>query len=205
MTTFLAADGSGELAVYELASRELVGQLDAGSLSSVQYLDDDRHVLTRSDSRKSELWDLAALAAPRLEGETIEEQLQRLALDIASHDAKRAVAAAWAFVLAGEQGVPILREKLLDNIPDGAEIRRLIKQLDDDNFGRREQATNELIAIGSPVLKLLDESVTLQNSREVKLRAERIKKVVNGAAGLKRRRAQWILRQVTGKDATVAN
>jgi WD40 repeat protein len=55
--------------------------------------------------------------------------------------------------------------------PDDAEIARLVKQLGDDDFDKREAATARLIEIGDPALEALRKAVTSKDA-EVHRRAE---------------------------------
>src|SRR5438309_2064580 len=57
--------------------------------------------------------------------------------------------------------------------PDDAEIARLVKQLGDDEFMKREDATTRLKEIGEPALDALQQAKT-SNDAEVRRRAAEI-------------------------------
>jgi WD40 repeat protein len=61
--------------------------------------------------------------------------------------------------------------------PDGAEIARLVKQLGDDEFEKRGEATTRLKEIGEPALDALHQAKT-SNDAEVRRRAEDIFAVI---------------------------
>jgi len=55
--------------------------------------------------------------------------------------------------------------------PDKAEIARLIKQLDHDEFEKREEASKELMRIGEPARAALQEAAASSEEAEIRLRA----------------------------------
>lgn len=66
---------------------------------------------------------------------------------------------------------------------DENKIRALVKQLGDDEFSKREEATQQLIAVGSRARPFLRQALT-ETDIEVKRRAEDcLKKIDQGAAG----------------------
>ena len=58
--------------------------------------------------------------------------------------------------------------------PDDAEIARLIKQLGDDDFDKREAASKELKAIGEPARAALQEAAASSKDAEIRQRASRL-------------------------------
>src|SRR4051812_5279559 len=61
--------------------------------------------------------------------------------------------------------------------PDDKEIARLIKQLGDDDFARRQEAARRLERIGEPALEALDRARTSDDA-EVSRRAAAIVKTI---------------------------
>jgi len=61
------------------------------------------------------------------------------------------------------------------------QVRRLVRQLDDNQLATRQAAEHNLIELGTPVLELLPVP-TRDTSAEVKVRLERIRKVLEAAA-----------------------
>lgn len=61
------------------------------------------------------------------------------------------------------------------------EVRRLVRQLDDDLLEKRQAAEKELVELGPDVLKLLP-PVTRNTSAEVKVRLDRVRKALETAA-----------------------
>jgi WD40 repeat protein len=63
--------------------------------------------------------------------------------------------------------------------PDGDEIARLVKQLGDDDFARREDASKRLIEIGQPALDALHKATACSDA-EVRRRAEEAVAAIEG-------------------------
>src|SRR5215475_8040048 len=63
-------------------------------------------------------------------------------------------------------------------------IARLIKQLGDDSFAKREAASKALEAIGKPALPALRKAAASGNDPELRQRAERIIQVIAARLGL---------------------
>jgi hypothetical protein len=190
-------DRAGMLQIVESATGQAVCEFDFGETSILHWLPDGRRLLTRSQFGETTVWDLASTAAPRRADETASAHFQRLWPDFVGQDAKRAYAAVWAFVFAKDEATTYLRTKLIDGLPEDDEIRRLIRQLDDDDSRRREDAQRELIAIGPRVVPLLDEPLRRGGSVELRARAAQIKKSVDDAVQWRaQRRAAFALRRI---------
>jgi uncharacterized protein (TIGR03067 family) len=65
---------------------------------------------------------------------------------------------------------------------DAERVARLIKQLGDDQFRKREAASKELIAIGEPALGALRKAATSHDAPEVRSRAEQVIRAITGRA-----------------------
>jgi RNA polymerase sigma factor (sigma-70 family) len=83
---------------------------------------------------------------------------------------------------AGQQ--PISTEKRDDpgNEADAEKIARLIKQLGDDAIEKREAASKELEAIGTPALAAVRNAAASSDDAEIRQRSERIGKSITQAA-----------------------
>lgn len=116
--------------------------------------------------------------ARRAERELTPQQLAALWDDLASKDAVTHYLALWAAAAAPRQAVPFLRERLRPAAPaDGPQqerIRRLIAQLDDDNFRARETASAELEKLLEPAEPALRAALVGKVSVEARRRIERL-------------------------------
>jgi hypothetical protein len=77
-----------------------------------------------------------------------DENLQRLRTDLLNPDAARAERAMRTLAANPDRGLPFLRGRLGIGEKGDAEVRRLVGQLDDDEFTVREKATRELTQRG---------------------------------------------------------
>jgi WD40 repeat protein len=194
---YASTSADGSVRILEAASGQLMREFDAGRRVGVEFLPDGRRLLTRAPSGTTTVWDLAAMAAPRQEGESAREQLERLWPDLTGSDAGRALAAVFAYAAAGDEAVAHLRLQLAGDSLDEAELRKLIAQLDDNQFAVRETATRRLIALGPRVLDPLDRALAGKPTVELRSRIERIARSIEGdAAALSRSRAAMVLRQI---------
>jgi hypothetical protein len=63
--------------------------------------------------------------------------------------------------------------------PDDAEIARLVKQLGNDGFARREEASKRLEAIGEPARAALKRAAASSADAEIRHRASRLIQALN--------------------------
>jgi hypothetical protein len=67
---------------------------------------------------------------------------------------------------------------------DAEKIARLIKQLGDDAFAKRESASKELEGIGAPALAALRKAAASSADPEIRRRAKRIEETITKAAAM---------------------
>jgi hypothetical protein len=132
--------------------------------------------VTRGDTTAL-VWDVAALvkdlpAVPRPAAADIEGLWEALKGD----DPAKAHDAVWRLAAAPELALPLVRERLPKVAPEGFDrrVKKLLVELDDDDFGVREQATQELIRLGSAALPAVKQELAATKSREVRRRAEEV-------------------------------
>jgi RNA polymerase sigma factor (sigma-70 family) len=119
------------------------------------------------------IWDVSAArrAGSRQRPESAGD-LEHLWTQLRDTDASKAHVALWTLVDAPDKAVPFLKEHLHPMPRVSAErLRRLIADLDADDFARREEASRNLAKLGSeaePALrKVLEEKPTLELRRRV--------------------------------------
>src|SRR5262249_23493719 len=90
--------------------------------------------------------DAPGLGKVPLKKELTRDQLEKLWQDRASPDVCRATPAHWTLVAGARQSVPFMRPRLQGESSAEARkrIARLIKQLSDDQFAAREEASRKL-------------------------------------------------------------
>jgi RNA polymerase sigma factor (sigma-70 family) len=146
------------------------------------FTPDGRRLVTASDDCTLLVWDVAGPAARVKPADPPDERdLRAAADDLASSDAAKAFATVRVLAAGGDASVGVIRGKLRPaTATDAAAVKRLLADLDSDDFDTRENATAALIALGEraegPVYGLL----AGRPSPEARRRAER---VLDGIAG----------------------
>jgi uncharacterized protein (TIGR03067 family) len=103
------------------------------------------------------------------------------------------VGAVIAILLAAQGGTP---RAAPGTEAEAEAIARLIKQLGDDAFARREAATGRLKEIGEPALEALRQAAASDSDPEIRARAERIVQAIAAVVTnreLKNLQGTWIL------------
>jgi WD40 repeat protein len=118
------------------------------------------------------IWDVSSARRSLPRKDLTPPDLERLWTELRDPDAAKGHAALWTLVAAPDQAVPFLKEHLRP-VPrmSGERLRRLIADLDADDFARREEASRDLAKVGieaEPVLrKALGANPSLEKRRRV--------------------------------------
>jgi WD40 repeat protein len=120
------------------------------------------------------IWDVSAARRKLPTKNLTPRDLERLWADLRDADAAKAHAALWTLVAAPDRAVPFLQEHLCPVPRVAAErLRRLLADLDADDFARREEASRELAKLGievEPALRrILDDKPSLEMRRRVEV------------------------------------
>jgi dipeptidyl aminopeptidase/acylaminoacyl peptidase len=103
------------------------------------------------------------------------EELKGLWVELSGADGARAYHAIRRLGLSGPRGVAFLKGRLKgDKPPDEQRIARLIADLDDDKFARREKATAELEKLGLRAEPALRRTLEGEASAEARSRVKRL-------------------------------
>lgn len=118
------------------------------------------------------IWDVAKWTKPRPlpRVELSENDLESLWYDLHQPNARQAYQAIWKFVGAPEVSVPFLEKRLRSEPFSKERVNQLIKQLDDNRFLAREEATHELEKLGSKVVPMLRAELDYDCSTELRRR-----------------------------------
>jgi WD40 repeat protein len=176
----LAAAGSRreeEVRVWHLASGRELFRFQGGrhSVTSLAFSPDSRLLATAGYDNTALLWDVVKGAPPL-------SQLSRADLDIfhnhlSNLDGEQAYQAIWKLAAAPKQSVPALRGWLKPSTrPDAKHIARLIAQLDEDAFEKREQARVALEKLAEHAEPALRQALADKPSTELRRQAERLLK-----------------------------
>ncbi len=127
------------------------------------------------------VWDLqpALRRGKPLTGKPSDKELAGWWTDLLADDARRAYAAIWQLSDSPQSAVAFLRQRLKPAADaDNNEIRRLIAQLDSDDFATREKAFEQLAKLGpsgEAVLRhALEQKPTLEARHRMQLLLEKI-------------------------------
>jgi WD40 repeat protein len=157
--------------VWEAATGRLIRHFEGHrSVASVAFAPDGLSVASGGADSTILLWDLTGLRADgRWPARPLAPpQLEACWMALADADAAKAYAAVWAFVAAPVQAVPFLQKQLPPlPRPDAKIVARLIADLDSDDFGIREKATEELSKLGDVGTHALRQALASKPAPEV--------------------------------------
>lgn len=168
-----ASSGDRQAHVWELASGQERLRVEGhhGAVASVLFAPDGRTLFSGASDGTALAWSLPALARPRPAPPS--PQLEAEWTELMGPDAAKAYGAVWAIAAAPKEGLPLLRDLLKPVAPaDAARLKRLIADLDDDDFGVREKATTELEQVGEQAGPALRKALEGKPSAELKRRVE---------------------------------
>jgi WD40 repeat protein len=137
--------------LWEVLSGQVRRQFEGhqGPVTAVALSPDGTRLVSASEDTTLLVWDLtgarkAAGLAPR--------ELLALWADLGSEDAARAYTAVCTLSRAGDQGVPLVRERLRPApVPDAGRVARLLADLNSEKFPVRDGARRELEQLGELV------------------------------------------------------
>jgi hypothetical protein len=173
--TLLTASRDGTIRLWERISgkqrRVLNGHL--GEVNGLALSRDGSVLASRSRDGTVLVWEISGAA-----GEPIKldrDELDKLWTALGSEDAVEADDALRSLVRAAEQAVPLLKEHLKPVSKEISQrIKKLIAELDSEDFEVREKASTELASIGSLAAAPLREALKKASSLEFKVRAEKL-------------------------------
>jgi hypothetical protein len=149
-----------------------------GFVQALAFAPDGKTAASASDDSTVLLWDVASLRGPAPRPAPLGgAELETLWTDLFGDDAARAYTAIGTLAAAPEQALPLLKG-VLRPVPavDAEQVRRLLKQLDDDDFETRERATADLEKLAGVAEAELRKALEGAPTAEVR---ERLKKILD--------------------------
>jgi hypothetical protein len=175
---FLAVGGDKEapLRLWDLTSGR---EADAGwpwaRTLSLAFSPDGRRLALAGYSNTALICDVRALfkEAPAERLKLSADDRSALWADLTGPEGDRAYRAVQRLAASGSEGVAFLKARLKAPAgPDAPRVARLIKDLDDDEFDKREKATEELKGLGRRAEAALREALKNSPSAEARARIE---------------------------------
>ena len=161
-------DESVEL--WEIASQKLIAKFSTaqGRVDSLAFSPDGRWIATGGSNSTVLLWRLHDLLAPDAD----RTEVTAFWDDLAGDDIPKAYRAIERLAARPDEAMPFFRQHLKPRTPAPAErVARLVADLDADDFGKREQAARDLIALGDVIAvdltKLRKETPSAEVARRI--------------------------------------
>jgi RNA polymerase sigma factor (sigma-70 family) len=181
------AGRSGQVRLWDVAAGKEERRFETaiGAVAAVAFTADGKRLATVGADGTAVVWDLTRdEQAPPADFRLTEKELPGLWSDLGSEDGGKAYAALRMLRADPTRSVPFLQEHLkpLAEGPDEKKVKKMIADLDADDFDTREQATKDLEKLGKDAESLLREALAAGPSAEAKQRLEQLLKSVGGEA-----------------------
>jgi WD40 repeat protein len=184
--------------LWDLYSCKEIGNLEGhrGWVHAVAFAPDGKTLATGSTDATALIWDLRRFSARAKPTELTAEEVESCWKDLAA-DAQVAFRALGKMILSPKQTVKHLSERLKPTpVAEAQHLKKLIADLDSDQFKTRDLATIELEKLGEAATSALEKAVAANIPLETKRRLERLlEKLVESQA------APEMLRQVRAVEA----
>jgi tricorn protease-like protein len=177
MLASACADGSVQL--WDPTTGKLLRHLGKhrGAANSVAFAPGGKLLASAGEDNLLMIWDVSPrIFLPARAVDLSGDELNKLWENLGGNDFAKAGEAIGTMAAAPKQAIPFLGERLKAARPDEDKTRivKLIAQLDDDQYAKREKATIELERLGPAAPPLLREALKGDLSLEARRRAERI-------------------------------
>jgi hypothetical protein len=144
-----AAPTVGLIEVATGGERHQFKDRELGRVLALTFSPDGRQLLSGNEDTTAVIWDLTGRQAAKGAPLNLDAAWQ----DLAGEDAARAYAAIRRLASAPREAAAFLREKVKPvPAPDEWRVKKLIADLDSDDFETRDRATKDLEALGEAIL-----------------------------------------------------
>ncbi len=158
--------------VYDLVLGRELGVLagHSGKIQTLAFSPDGKRLATGSLDQTALVWDATWPTLPRRPmADTGQFNAEEPWLNLSRPEAEPAWRAVWRLALAPEQSLPLLRLRLPPaEVPDPRRLARLLRELEDDAFAKREAARKEIVTVGEAALPTLRHLLRGKPSAELK-------------------------------------
>jgi WD40 repeat protein len=205
----LARTGGKDVEIWETASGKRRGVLSGhdGPVVSLSFSADGMQLASGSEDTTVLVWDLhrpmqAVEPKRHLKGDEVAAHWQTLARP----DAKEADLAIWSLVWASGDSFAFLKEHLRQVArPNAERLKRLLADLDSEEFKTRSAAAAEIEALQDQILDELQQAVRQKNTLEKQRQLESLLSAAQDATkpfGTAERLRQWRALEILEKAAT---
>jgi RNA polymerase sigma factor (sigma-70 family) len=188
----------GDILVWDLARGKALQHFKGhnSQVTSLAFSPDGRRLVSGLSDSTLLVWDVPAHAIPR--SKLTKEEASKAWTELGDPDAARAFRARWTLAAAPEPTLALLSKQLRRVEPaDGQRLRRLLADLESEQFAVRDKAQTELVELGElaePALrKTLEGKPTLEVRRRVQALLERFRAAVTKPELLRSLRAVAVL------------
>jgi RNA polymerase sigma factor (sigma-70 family) len=175
---FLAwATSTRTVQVWDLLRGTLLPKFQGhdSAVTALTFAADGRRLVSASSDCTLLVWDVAGSASRLKVARQGEKEVRAAWDDLGSRDGEKAFAAVRTMVAAPEASVALLRDRLRPAAPaEAAKVRRLLADLDSDEFEARERALDELKEMGAGAEGHLRKFLAGKPSPEARRRAENV-------------------------------
>ena len=207
LTTSLKEFRLWEIATGEEVLRQRVDEAasawdGAAFAHQVAVAPDGRSAATSMPTGNILIWDL--LPSSRVKGDLNAKNLDALWTDLAGDDATKAYSAGGRLISAPETASVFLDHHLRPTADQTERIRGLIETLNDDDFTKRDAASNELEQLGQLAEAELRRRLSEKPAPETRNRVETLlddMRIVRSAEERRQMRAVWVLEQIGSGEA----
>jgi hypothetical protein len=202
---YVGGPSGGKIHLLDLTlGKEVHAPLSAAALC-LAFARDSKLLASGNEDTTVLLWDATRFAAPPRAEPLPAAEFERLWKELAAADGGQAYRAMCRLLASPGPAVKLLGERLPGRDLERA-VKRLLTQLDNEDFKVREKAAADLEALGDPVRPFLkkalkDGTLTLEQRRRVERVRERLGGPFSSPAGIRLFRAVEILERVPRAEA----
>jgi WD40 repeat protein len=168
----------GKISIWDVAAGKELGELvgHQAQVSTLTFAPDGKTLASGSRDTTVLLWDVTGFAA-KVKLPAVKDEPKARWDDLIGTDAARAFDAVCELSAAPAQVVPFLKERLRPAGPvDAEKVKRLVADLDSEQFSVRRKANNELEKLGESATPLLRQALEGDPSAEARRRIEDVLK-----------------------------
>jgi WD40 repeat protein len=161
--------------VWDMTAGTEIGQFKGhqGSITALAFSPDSRRLITGSSDTTLVVWDMGTLkpAPAAAVAELKEGDLETCWGELLNSDGEKAYDAILKLAGSPRLAVPYLAERIKPATPaDASKLKKLISELDSDDFTERANATEELAKLGELAVPALQKALTGQPAPTLEFR-----------------------------------